>query len=96
MGDEGIVYDLGNFVRKGGNGFTFRFDLKLDRSTADVEKGAPVVLIAFASPNGLESADGEQFPAVGDKFMQRVAEEIRRSAEDVSVGVQYFKLVSAD
>jgi len=96
LGDEGVVYDLGPFLKLKGDTASFSVQLKLEQGNVNPkdERIAPLVAIAINSPNGLKSGNLENITPA-ESFFGDLLKDLQKDTSDVSIDIQYFRLKGA-
>jgi serine/threonine protein kinase len=89
IGDDGLVYNLGNYTRREGSKASF--SLKLESTAASGAPVRPQTVLALVSATPLPTLSGPNPAPAGDVF-PGLHQDIARAGGKVGVGIKYFRI----
>jgi serine/threonine-protein kinase len=86
IGDDGLVYNLGSYLRRDGRRATF--NLKLESAGGGPR---PQTVLTFVSTAPLPALSGPN-PTPSTDFFASLAQDVLRQGEPLGLGVRYFRI----
>ena len=86
IGDDGLVYNLGSYLRRDGRRATF--NLKLESAGGGPR---PQTVLTFVSTAPLPALSGPN-PTPSTDFFASLKQDVLRQGEPLGLGVRYFRI----